>query len=291
MAVSSDPAWDKILVLAGKLLDDGPLKVIPSTRRIRVHYNNTLVFDTIRALQVWEHENYPYYYVPREDIIKRPTKLVLEKSQGIKDSSGDLGAFRGTLSVTEGDVKKVTNHAVIFTMRNMLEGGKLDYVRLPFNEMEKWYEEDLPIYIHPKDPFKRVDLLPSTRKIEVRYHGTLLASTNYSVHVLETSLPTRYYLPLHSLTSTTTLRPSTLVTGCPYKGEASWYHVVATAPPGEELEFEIGRRGWEKKDFVWSYKRPTLESTAIAGMICFFNEKVDIFINGVREQQPITKFS
>lgn len=122
-------------MLAERLLDEGPLKVVPTTRRIRVHFNNTLVFDTIRALQVWEHEHYPFYYVPREDIVKKPTKLILEKSEGIKDASGDLGAFRGTLSVTEGGVKKVTTHAVVFTMRNMLEGGKLDYVRLPFDEM------------------------------------------------------------------------------------------------------------------------------------------------------------
>lgn len=136
-----------------------------------------------------------------------------------------------------------------------------------------------------------MDLLPSTRKIEVFYHDTLLASSNYAVHLLETSLPTRYYLPMHSVAPEITLRHSQLITKCPYKGDASWYDVVAPPVAGEEHDLEGGRRGWEKKEFVWSYKHPTLESAGIAGMICFYNEKVDIFVDGVRQQKPITKFS
>lgn len=88
-----------------------------------------------------------------------------------------------------------------------------------------------------------------------------------------------------------TLRPSTLITKCPYKGEACWYDVVAAPVPIEGPDFHSGKRGWQVKDFAWSYKHPTLESAGIAGMICFYNEKVDIFIDGVRQPRPFTKFS
>lgn len=139
-----------------------------------------------------------------------------------------------------------------------------------------WLEEDAPIYVHPKDPFKRVDILPSTRSIEVRVAGKTIAKSSTAFHLLETGLPTRYYLPLGAVDQAV-LRKSDLVTKCPYKGEAEYYHVVVD--------------GQEHKNLAWFYRLPTHESAAIAGFPCFYNEKVDIILEGQLLERPKTHVS
>lgn len=144
------------------------------------------------------------------------------------------------------------------------------------NDTDQWLEEDVPIYVHPRDPFKRIETLPSSRPIEIKVNGTTVAKSSSAVHLLETSLPTRYYLPL-SAVDQTVLRKSDLVTRCPYKGEAEYYDVV------------IGGR--EYRNLVWYYRLPTHESAAIAGLVCFYNEKVDILLDGEVLERPKTAFS
>ena len=149
-------------------------------------------------------------------------------------------------------------------------------VRLEFAAMDKWLEEDVPIYVHPKDPFKRIDILASTRPVEVKVAGHTVASSPVSTHLLETLLPTRYYLPL-SAVDQAVLRPSDLITKCPYKGEAEYYDVV------------VG--GETYKNLVWYYRLPTAESAPIAGLVCFYNEKVDIYLDGKLLERPTTHFA
>lgn len=123
--------------------------------------------------------------------------------------------------------------------------------------------EDTPIFVHPKDPFKRVDVLTSTRPVRVALDGRTIAQTSFSMHLYETNLPVRFYMPLTSI-DTSILRPSTTRTRCPYKGESEYHSVVVN--------------GKEYKDIVWFYSRPTVECAAIAGMCCFYNEKVVISV-------------
>lgn len=148
--------------------------------------------------------------------------------------------------------------------------GSLTYIT------DQWLEEDVPIYVHPKDPFKRIEILHSTRLIEVKVEGVTVAKSPSSVHLLETGLPTRFYLPLTAVDQSV-LRKSNLLTKCPYKGEAEYYNIV------------IG--GVEKENLVWYYRTPTHESAGIAGMVCFYNEKVDIFLDGELLERPKTWFS
>ncbi|OAR03156.1 hypothetical protein LLEC1_06587, partial [Akanthomyces lecanii] len=143
--------------------------------------------------------------------------------------------------------------------------------RLEFQAMDQWLEEDVPIYVHPKDPSKRIEVLPSSRAIEVRVDGTIVARSGFSVHLHEPRLPTRYYLPLGCVDQTL-LRRSELVTKCPYKGDADYYDVV------------IG--GVEYPNIVWYYRYPALECAALAGMACFYNEKVDILLDGELLERP-----
>jgi uncharacterized protein (DUF427 family) len=153
-------------------------------------------------------------------------------------------------------------------------------LRIPFASAEHWLEEDQPIIVHPKDPFRRVDTLTSLRSVRVSLNGSVLAESAYSIHLYETGLPCRYYIPLSAIRQDV-LRRSELKTLCPYKGEAEYYDVVLKGEDGKE---EI------KEGLVWYYMRPNMECAQIVGLCCFYNEKVDIEIDGVAMERPVTKF-
>lgn len=121
-----------------------------------------------------------------------------------------------------------------------------------------------------------MDTLASSRPIEIRVAGKTVAKSTSAVHLLETGLPTRYYLPV-SAVDQGVLRDSNLLTRCPYKGDAEYYHVVV-----DEVEME---------NLVWYYRLPTHESAAIAGLVCFYNEKVDIVLDGKLLDRPKTHFA
>lgn len=124
---------------------------------------------------------------------------------------------------------------------------------------------------HPRDPFRRIDCLPSTRPIVIRIDGVEVARSSYAVHLYETGLVTRYYLPLGSV-DPSVLRPSQLHTNCPYKGTASYYDVEV--------------RGKTHENIIWYYPAPLHESAAICGLVCFYNEKVEIELDGKVLPQP-----
>lgn len=136
--------------------------------------------------------------------------------------------------------------------------------------MDQWFEEDVPIYGHPKDPYKRIDILHSTRTVKVGIDGVTLAESSSPLFLLETTLRTRHYLPPTSV-NWECLKPSETQTRCPYKGLANYYHVVVN--------------GKEYRDLVWYYRYPTSESMPIAGYMCFYNEKVDVWLDGKKEER------
>lgn len=128
---------------------------------------------------------------------------------------------------------------------------------------DQWLEEDTPIFVHPKDPFKRIDILHCSRPLRVSLNNTVIATPPFNLQLYETGLRVRYYIPLSSI-DTSILRPSGTKTQCPYKGTAEYYDVV------------VGSETY--KDAVWYYTQPTVECAAIAGLCCFYNEKVDMKI-------------
>lgn len=134
----------------------------------------------------------------------------------------------------------------------------------------------MPIYVHPKDPFKRIDILPSSRSVEIRIGDKTVAKAPFSMHLHETGLPTRYYLSPGCI-DPGLLRRSELVTSCPYKGDAEYYNVVVDGVVHENI--------------VWYYRTPTHESAAIAGLLCFYNEKVDVVLDGNILERPKSMFA
>jgi uncharacterized protein (DUF427 family) len=143
--------------------------------------------------------------------------------------------------------------------------------------MDAWFEEDEQVFVHPRDPYSRVDALRSTRHVTVELDGMVLADSSSTVMVFETGLPTRYYFNRTEV-DFGHLEPTDTVTACPYKGQTTGYWSVRS---GDTLH----------KDLAWAYDFPTRQLLPIAGLIAFYNEKVDISVDGERLDRPKTHFS
>jgi len=143
------------------------------------------------------------------------------------------------------------------------------------SEALDWSEGDEPIYVHPRDPYTRVDILHSSREVRVELDGQVLAESRAPMILFETGLPARYYLPITDIRQEALL-PSDTKTRCPYKGTAEYFTV------------QVGDT--EHKDLIWFYRTPLPESAKIAGLASFYNEKVDIYLDGVLQARPKTKF-
>jgi uncharacterized protein (DUF427 family) len=141
--------------------------------------------------------------------------------------------------------------------------------------------EEEPVYVHPRDPYKRVDILASSRRVRVELDGVTVAESSQPRVLFETGLPPRHYLPLADLRMDL-LRPSDRSSQCPYKGTAAYWSVDTSAAA------EAGRL---HTDVVWIYRSPLPESQKIAGLACFFNERVDLRVDGELLPRPKTPFS
>jgi uncharacterized protein (DUF427 family) len=155
--------------------------------------------------------------------------------------------------------------------------GVVGTARLDWDALDAWFEEDERVFVHPRSPYSRVDALRSTRSVRVELDGVVLAESSSPVMVFETGLPTRYYLNQTEV-NFAHLQKSETVTACPYKGTTSNYWSVVV---GEAVH----------PDLAWSYDFPTRQLLPIAGLISFYNEKVDITLDGERLPRPETHFS
>ncbi|KXL50539.1 hypothetical protein M433DRAFT_2260 [Acidomyces richmondensis BFW] len=261
--------------LALKLGTDGPVKVFPTSRMVKILYNGSYILQTTQARFVWEHPFYPQFYVPKAGLLESTKQGHLQIAEGETFQSSPNGPpLAQQLTLRVGD--KSTDNVLAFS--DHLSGPAAELrglVKIDFASMDQWFEEDTPVFVHPKDPFKRVDILQSTRHVRVLVDGKVVADAHSSMHLYETGLPCRYYLPLTSVDASV-LRPSRTRTRCPYKGEAEYYSI--------EVDGKL------HEDVVWYYKSPTLESSMITGLVCFYNEKVDIELDGVKLEQPDTHF-
>ncbi|OTA98533.1 hypothetical protein M426DRAFT_325911 [Hypoxylon sp. CI-4A] len=258
-----------LIELGRKLIEEGPVKTLPTSRRVRILFNGEYIVDTTSALYVWEHPYYPYYYVPRNSIAPSLDRI----------NSGSHCYIAG-LHVGS----KFTDRILVFNDEGEVPDQKLKgMVRVEFSAADAWFEEDTPIYVHPKDPFRRIDVLHSSRPLEVRVAGKLVAQTNSAYHLYETGLPCRYYIPATTVNQAS-LRESDITTACPYKGVANYYDVELDSSSGDKTKF---------KDLTWYYRTPTLESANIAGCLCFYHESeaVEIKLDGKVVPRPKTPWS
>jgi uncharacterized protein (DUF427 family) len=152
-----------------------------------------------------------------------------------------------------------------------------DTMAFYWNKMNHWYEEDEEVFVHARDPFRRVDCLPSSRHVEVIVDGDIVADSRRGTFLFETGMPTRYYLPIAD-TRLDLLSPSRYLSRCPYKGIANYYHVTV--------------KGTRRENLAWYYPEPVPEVQRIKGLVSFYNEFVDrILIDGVEQAKPMTASS
>jgi uncharacterized protein (DUF427 family) len=242
-------------------------QVEPVPRRVRAVLAGETVVDTTNARYVWEWPYYPQFYVPVDDV--RPGVLV---SEGTTQHSS-----RGTVELHALRVGDVERPRAAKVLRDSKVEGLSATVRFEWSALDAWFEEDEQVFVHPRNPYVRVDALRSTRSVRVELDGVVLAESSSPVLVFETGLPTRYYLN-RSEVDFRHLVPSDTVTACPYKGTTSEYW---SAVIGDAVH----------DDLAWSYDFPTREVQPIAGMIAFYNERTDIFVDGQLLERPTTHFS
>jgi uncharacterized protein (DUF427 family) len=246
----------------------GGVRVERGAKRVRAYLGGVPVADTTRPLLVWEKPYYPTYYFPVDDV---RTEL-LERDGAPADHSPSGGEGR-TYTVRAGSSEAAG--AALRYEDSPLEELR-DAIRFDWDAMDAWFEEDEQVFTHPRDPYTRVDILPSSRHVRVEVDGVTIADSAKPTLLFETGLPVRYYLPKTHVRMNL-LTPTESVSHCPYKGQAEWWSVGA----GDEVQ----------ADLAWSYRTPLPESQKIAGLIAFYNEKVDIYVDGARQERPRTKFS
>jgi len=240
----------------------------PVPRRIRATLAGHTVLDTTSALYVWEWPHYPQYYIPVGDV--DPATLVDERHEQ-KLSRGT--AHRYGLRV--GDVSR--DAALRVYGDDATVEGVAGRARFEWDALDSWFEEDEQVFVHPRDPYTRVDALRSIRTVRIELDGVVLAESSSPVLVFETGLPTRYYVNRTEV-DFTHLVPTDTVTACPYKGVTSGYWSVC-----------LGDTTYA--DLAWTYNYPTRQLQPIAGLIAFYNEKVDIALDGQLLDRPVTHFS
>ena len=239
----------------------------PVPRRIRAFVAGDRVLDTTRARYVWEWPYYPQYYVPAEDVNR---DFLIDERQTDKSRRGNarLHGLR---------VGETTRGSCAWWYGDDALTGLADTIRFDWAAMDAWFEEDEQVFVHPRNPYARVDALRSTRRVRVELDGAVLADSASPVLVFETGLPTRYYLNRTDVTFRH-LVPSATASACPYKGRTSNYWSVRV-------------NGTDHPDLAWSYTFPTAALLPIAGLIAFYNEKVDLIVDGERLPRPKTHFS
>src|SRR5271165_6016040 len=237
--------------------------VEPAPRRVRGYVDGALVFDTTRAHYVWEIAYYPQYYIPAADVRME----LLQDEDHVQKLQ--LGSSRLFSLNSAGRVQK--------SAARLYDSGPVaGSVRFEWDALE-WFEEDEPIIGHPRSPYVRVDALRSHRHIRVELDGVVLADTRSPVLLFETGLPTRYYIDPTDVVFEH-LEPSSTQTLCPYKGTTSGYWTVRV---GDTVH----------PDLAWTYHYPLPAVAPIAGLVAFYNEKLDVIVEGAALPRPHTHFS
>jgi uncharacterized protein (DUF427 family) len=265
-----DPIRDRVLededldVLDRAYEEGGSLRVQPAGRRVRVFLGGVAVADSDRVLLQLERRRLPVYYFPVEDV-----RMDLA-ARTDKTTRSPLKGEASFWTIRVGD--REAPNAMWAYEDPALEAKELaGHVAFYWHLMDAWFEEDDEVYVHPRDPYKRVDVLQSSRHVRVVVDGETVAETRRPRLLLETGLPTRYYIPKVDV-RLDVLRPSDTHTRCPYKGQASYWDVVV----GDTV----------RPNLAWAYPEPIPECPKIENHLAFFNEHADIYVDGKLQERP-----
>ncbi|HJS30267.1 MAG TPA: DUF427 domain-containing protein [Anaerolineales bacterium] len=245
----------------------GPL-VEPTLRWVRVIFGGQTIADSRNALLLRQYGpgRLPTYFIPQADV---QMKLL---APGTRQ---DLNGFLRFWNVQAGG-RAAENGAWGYEDPAGELAELRDHLSFSWRKMDAWYEEEEQVFVHARDPYKRVDVSASSRHVRIVIEGQTVAETRRPFVLFETGLPARYYLPPEEVRMDF-LKPSDLETQCPYKGTAAYWTV------------HLGDREWP--EVVWAYREPIQEISKIKGLMCFFNERVDTYVDGVLQERPLTPWS
>lgn len=240
-----------------------------SPRWVRARLGGQTVADSRRMKLLHEHASVPVYYFPEEDV----RMDLLGESDHVEDS--ELKGVTVHWHVTAGT--SIAENAA-YAHPEPPDGAEFlrGFIAFAFDAMDEWLEEDEPIDVHPKDPYSRIDVLRTSRRVRVSVDGEQIADSGQALVLFESGLPPRWYLPREDVRMDL-LEPSDKHTMCPYKGRASYFHVRAN--------------GRVEEDLVWTYERARHDAADVEGYLSFFNERVDLEIDGEAVQRPMTPWS
>ncbi|HWX09828.1 MAG TPA: DUF427 domain-containing protein [Gaiellaceae bacterium] len=241
----------------------------PVPQRIRGVVAGETVVDSTNAKLLHETGHLPVYYFPDEDV--RADLLVDSDTRTICPHKGEA-RYHSLLVGDRTVADAVWYYPEPIENAPFLVGHKAFYWRL----VGEWYAEDEQLFGHPRDPYARIDVYPTSRRIRVSLDGELLADTVRAKALFESNLPTRWYLPQDDV-RLELLEPSSTLTRCAYKGQASYWHVRI----GDELH----------EDLAWTYHEPQHDAEPARDLIAFYNERVDIEVDGQPHERPMTQWS
>jgi len=241
-----------------------------SPRQVRVVFGGETIAESKRAKLLREDGVLPVYYFPRQDVRMNLLLPTEHKSSCPYKGEASYWTARSGARVAE-------NAAWSYVNPLPEAAGIRECIAFCWNKMDAWYEEDEEIFVHPRDPYKRVDAIRSARHVRVVIDGMAVAETRRPTLVFETNHPVRYYIPQQDVRMNLLVQSATQ-SRCPYKGPASYW----SARIGDQL-FE---------DMVWSYMDPIPECPKIKGLLCFFHERgAEIYVDGEKIPPPQTKWA
>ena len=260
------------------------LRFHPTAKRIRALVGDEVVVDSTHVWVVWEPSRVvPSYAIPLDDA---RGSLVETQGAAAEERAVQLGDGPAFLDPTTG----FTFHTTPGRAFDLVTGGSTlaaaafipsdpdfeGYTIVDFDAFDEWREEDEILVGHARDPFTTIDTRRSSRRVVVEIAGTTIADSTGTTMLFETYLPTRYYLPRDDVRMDR-LEPTSTTSACAYKGIASYWTATIddTVVP----------------DVAWSYPHPHNYAAPVKELLAFFNERVDIIVDGQRIERPQTPWS
>jgi uncharacterized protein (DUF427 family) len=236
----------------------------PSPRRVRGVIGGETVVDSVHIALLHETGYLPIWYFPRSDVRFDLLQATDHTTHCPFKGDASYWTIRAGGKLAENKV---------WGYPEVLPGTPdiTDRVAFYWDAVEHWYEEDEEVFVHPRDPYHRVDLVPSSRNVRISLDGIVLAESSRPLACFETNLPTRWYLPKSDLTAD--YEATTRATRCPYKGIASYWRVGGN------------------DDIAWSYEDPIVPAAALRGLVAFYDEVVDVDIDGERQERGYSPFA
>lgn len=256
------------------------LRYEPTAKRIRARLAGVPVTDSTRAVLLWEPRRVvPAYAVPEDDVVARlaPAADALPDASPVGAVADAPATGAGTTAAAGPLFPSVpfAVHSCAGTALDVSAGGRVAVgaaFRLEDPDLAglvvldpaafDWFEEDEPVIGHPRDPFTRIDVRRGSQRVRVSAGGVLLADSRAPRLLFETHLPTRYYLPAADVRWDRLVRTASSSI-CPYKGTAAYWAL---------------RDG--DADVAWAYPEPLPDAVQIAGMACFYDDRVQVEIDG-----------